>query len=186
MFIKYEGNPYHERYIMSETTEPVAPTTTEPVQGADSPEEKGILRDLQAERAKRQALTAELDAIKLANEEAETARLAEQNKFEELYNSEKAKVAELEPEVAKFRTANEAKKTALLEKLGEDADSFKTLDVPALEKVVEKLTKVNLPAEPGQPGATPSGNFGGYETKLELAEAVAKGVPGAREAYDRL
>jgi len=34
---------------MSETTEPVAPTTTEPVQGADSPEEKGILRDLQAD-----------------------------------------------------------------------------------------------------------------------------------------
>jgi len=171
---------------MSETTEPVAPTTTEPVQGADSPEEKGILRDLQAERGKRQDLQRQLDAINLANEEAETLRLEEEGKLSELNEKLKAKVAELEPEVEKFRTANEAKKTALLEKLGEDADSFKTLDVPALEKVVEKLTKVNLPAEPGQPGATPSGNFGGYETKLELAEAVAKGVPGAREAYDRL
>ena len=172
---------------MSETTEPVAPTTTEPVQGADSPEEKGILRDLQAERAKRQALTAELDAIKLANEEAETARLAEQNKFEELYNSEKAKVAELEPEVAKFRTANEAKKTALLEKLGEDADSFKTLDVPALEKVVEKLTKLNPPPkDPGNPGRTPAGEFGGYDSKLDLANAAARGVTGAREAYEKL
>jgi len=171
---------------MSETIEPVAQTTTETPQGSVDPENKGILHDLQTKRAELRVVKEELAAIKTANEEAETARLAEQNKFEELYNSEKAKVAELEPEVAKFRTANEAKKTALLEKLGEDADSFKTLDVPALEKVVEKLTKVNLPAEPGQPGTTPSGNFGGYETKLELAEAVAKGVPGAREAYDRL
>ena len=59
---------------MSETTEPVAPTTTEPVQGADSPEEKGILRDLQAERAKRQALTAELDAIKLGSRDSPPSR----------------------------------------------------------------------------------------------------------------
>jgi len=169
------------------TPAPIEPKPIDPTpQGELSPEAKGLLRDLQAQRESNKALKDQLDAIQTANDEAETARLAENEDFKGLLEIANAKVAEYEPEVLESRAYNEAKKTALLEKLGEDADSFKTLDVPALEKVVEKLTKVNLPAEPGQPGATPSGNFGGYETKLELAEAVAKGVPGAREAYDRL
>ena len=171
---------------MSEVTEPVAPITTEPAQGADSPEEKGILRDLRAERGKRQDLQKQLDDRIKADNEAETKRLEEEGKLAELNENLKAKVAELEPEVAKFREQTEAEKAVLLEKLGDDADSFKTLDVPALRKVVEKLTISNQPPEPGRPGTTPSGDFGGYKTKMELAEAVAKGVPGAREAYSRL
>ncbi len=171
---------------MSETPDTVDQKPTETQQDSVSPENKGLLHDLQAERAKRQDVQKQLDDIQRANNEAETLRLEEQNKFEELYNSEKAKVAELEPEVAKFREANEARKTALLDKLGDDADDFKGLDVPALEKVVLKLTKASQPADPGQPGKTPSGDFGGYKTKLELANAVAQGVPGAREAYNAL
>ncbi len=81
-----------------------------------------------------------MDAITKATEEAETLRLTEQNEFKTLYEAEQAKVAEYEPKVLAQQARDEARKTVLLEKLGEDADDFKTLDVPALEKVVEKLT----------------------------------------------
>ena len=169
---------------MSEVIEPVAPITTEPVQGTETPEEKGILRDLQSERGKRQELQKQLDAITKANEEAETARLAEQNKFEELYNAEKLKVAEYEPLVNSYKARDEAEKTALLEQLGDDAADFEGLGVQALKKVVAKLTKPNPPSEPGKPGMTPSGDFGGYETMAELSQAVARKEPGARKAWD--
>ncbi len=171
---------------MSETTETVDSTTTETTPPVVTDEEKGILRDLQAERAKRQSISAELEAMKKANEEAETARLTEQNKFQELYEAEKAKVADYEPVVNKYNDYMEAKKTALLEKLGDDADDFKGLEVPALEKVVEKLTKLDPPSDPGRPGTTPAGEFGGYKSMRELALAVARGEPGTRELYDSL
>jgi hypothetical protein len=175
---------------MSEPTPaPVEPKPTEPTpQGGElSPEAKGLLRDLQAQRESNKALKDQLDAITKANEEAETARLAEQNEFKTLYETEKAKVAEYEPVVETYNTYMSAKKTALLEQLGDDADDFSGLDVPALEKVVAKITKLsNAPSEPGKPGMSPSGEFGGFKTMDELASAVSRGVPGARESWDRI
>lgn len=47
-----------------------------------------------------------------------------------------------------------------------------------------KINEKNPPKEPGKPGMTPAGDFGGYETLAELSLAVARGVPGAREAFD--
>ncbi len=167
---------------MSETAETVAPKAT------DDSEQKGILRDLQAERAKRQELQTQLDKVQKDTEKAEAKRLEEQNKFQELYQSAQAKVDEYEPVVTQYRTDMENRKTALLEQLGDDADDFKGLDVPALEKVVAKITKLssNPPSEPGKPGMTPAGEFGGFKSKSDLAHAVARGVPGAREAYNRI
>ena len=171
---------------MSETTETVDSTTTEAPQDSVSPEQKGILHDLQAERAKRQDLQKQLEDIQKANEEAEKARLAENEDYKGLLEIANAKVEEYEPVVTQYRTDLENRKTALLEKLGDDADDFKGLDVPALEKVVAKITNLsnNPPGEPGKPGMTPKGEFGGFESLDELARAVARGVPGAREAYN--
>ena len=173
---------------MSEDTKvPDVPETPEAPQDDVNSEQKGILRDLQAERAKRQDLQKQLEDRIKADEEAETARLTEQQKFQELYEAEKAKVAEYEPVVENYNTYMTAKKTALLEQLGDDADDFSGLDVPALEKVVAKITKLsNAPSEPGKPGMSPSGEFGGFKTMDELAKAVARGVPGARDAYNRI
>ena len=172
--------------MSDETTDPVVPKTTETAPATETAEEKGLLRDLQAERAKRQALQKNLDDIQKANDEAETARLAEQNKFKELYETANAKVAEYEPLIEAQKARDEARKTVLLEKIGEDADDFKGLDVPALEKVVEKLTKLsNPPKDPGKPGTSPTGEFGGFESAVDLSRAVARGVPGAREAWDK-
>ena len=154
---------------------------------AETPEQKGILRDLQAERSKRQALQKQLDDIKLASTEAEEKRLKENEEFKTLYETEKAKVAEYEPLVNDYKARDEARKAVLLEKLGEDADDFKELGISALEKVVNKITNLNPPPqEPGKPGMSPKGEFGGYETMLDLSKAVAKGVPGAREKYAEL
>ena len=170
------------------TPAPVTPQVIDPTpQGELSPEAKGLLRDLQAQRESNKALKDQLDAIQTANDEAETARLAENEDFKGLLEIANAKVAEYEPEVLESRAYNEAKKAALLEKLGDDADDFKGLGIPALEKVVEKLTKLNPPPkDPGNPGRTPAGEFGGYDSKLDLANAAARGVTGAREAYEKL
>ena len=173
--------------MSEETKVPDVPETPEAPQDDVNSEQKGILRDLQAERAKRQDLQKQLEDRIKADEEAETARLTEQQKFQELYEAEKAKVAEYEPVVENYNTYMTAKKTALLEQLGDDADDFSGLDVPALEKVVAKITKLsNAPSEPGKPGMSPSGEFGGFKTMDELAKAVARGVPGARDAYNRI
>ena len=171
---------------MSEETKPVEEIQETKPQGGESSEVKGILHDLQAERAKRQGFEQELAAIKLANEEAETARLAEQNKFQELYEAEKLKVAEYVPIVEQHNKYVSDRKAVLLEQLGDDAADFDGLDIPALEKVVSKLTSLSSPPkEPGKPGMTPSGDFGGYDSMNDLALAVARGVPGAREIYDK-
>ena len=173
--------------MSEETKVPDVPETPEAPQDDVNSEQKGILRDLQAERAKRQDLQKQLEDRIKADEEAETARLTEQQKFQELYEAEKAKVAEYEPVVENYNTYMTAKKTALLEQLGDDADDFSGLDVPALEKVVAKITKLsNAPSEPGKPGMSPSGEFGGFKTMDELASAVSRGVPGARESWDRI
>ena len=180
--------------MSEETTETVDQTTTETPQGGESPETKGMLRDLQDERSKRQSLQKQLDDIQKASKEAETKRLEEQNEFKtiaeqrlETITELEAKVADYEPQIEEMKARDEERKTALLEKLGDDADDFKGLDVPALEKVVEKLTKLNPPpTEPGRPATTAGGDFGGYKSRAELALAVAKGVPGAREAYDAI
>ena len=172
---------------MSEDTKvPDVPETPEAPQDDVNSEQKGILRDLQAERAKRQDLQKQLEDRIKADEEAETARLTEQQKFQQLYEAEKAKVAEYEPVVENYNTYMTAKKTALLEQLGDDADDFSGLDVPALEKVVAKLSTMNPPKEPGKPGMSPSGEFGGFESLDELAKAAARGVPGARDNYNRI
>jgi len=171
---------------MSEPTPaPVEPKPTDN-QGELSPEAKGLLRDLQLQRESNKALKEQLDAIKKANEEAETERLTEQKKFQELYEAEKAKVAEYEPVVNQHKEYMSAKKSALLEKLGDDADDFSGLDVPALEKVVAKLSTMNPPKEPGKPGMSPSGEFGGFKSLDDLAKAAARGVPGARDDYNRI
>ena len=172
---------------MSEVIEPVAPKTTEPPQDGVSPEQKGILHDLQAERSKRQDLQKQLEEIQKASEEAENARLAENEDYKTLLEKANAKIADYEPRVKAQEARDEAKKTALLEQLGDDADYFSGLDVPALEKVVAKITKLsNAPSEPGKPGMSPSGEFGGFKTMDELASAVSRGVPGARESWDRI
>ena len=172
--------------MSEETKVPDVPETPEAPQDDVNSEQKGILRDLQAERAKRQDLQKQLEDRIKADEEAETARLTEQQKFQELYEAEKAKVAEYEPVVENYNTYMTAKKTALLEQLGDDADDFSGLDVPALEKVVAKLSTMNPPKEPGKPGMSPSGEFGGFESLDELAKAAARGVPGARDNYNRI
>ena len=168
---------------MSETTETVAPKATE-----ETTEQKGILRDLQAERSKRQDAEKRLADMEAANKKAEDKRLAENDEFKTLYESAQAKVDEYEPVVNQYKTDMETRKTALLEQLGDDADDFSGLDVQALEKVVAKITKLssNPPSEPGKPGMTPAGEFGGFKSKSDLAHAVAQGVPGAREAYNRI
>jgi hypothetical protein len=90
---------------MSEPTKvPDVPETPEAPQDDVNSEQKGILRDLQAERAKRQDLQKQLEDRIKADEEAETARLTEQQKFQELYEAEKAKVAEYEPVVENYNT----------------------------------------------------------------------------------
>ena len=172
--------------MSEETKVPDVPETPEAPQDDVNSEQKGILRDLQAERAKRQDLQKQFEDRIKADEEAETARLTEQQKFQELYEAEKAKVAEYEPVVENYNTYMTAKKTALLEQLGDDADDFSGLDVPALEKVVAKLSTMNPPKEPGKPGMSPSGEFGGFESLDELAKAAARGVPGARDNYNRI
>ena len=171
---------------MSEVIEPVAPKTTEPPQDGVSPEQKGILHDLQAERSKRQDLQKQLEEIQKASEEAENARLAENEDYKTLLEKANAKIADYEPRVKAQEARDEAKKTALLEQLGDDADDFSGLDVPALEKVVAKLSTMNPPKEPGKPGMSPSGEFGGFESLDELAKAAARGVPGARDNYNRI
>ena len=173
---------------MSEVTETVDSTNTETQQSSDSSGNNGMLRDLQAERSKRQALKADYDALVSANEEAAKKQLEAQEKYKELYEAEQLKTAELSPIVEQYKADNEARKSVLLEKLGDDADDFKELGVPALEKVVEKLTKLNPPPrDPGNPGQRKGGaEFGGYESKSELARAYARKEPEAIKAWNRL
>jgi len=168
------------------TPAPIEPKPIDPTpQGELSPEAKGLLRDLQAQRESNKALKDQLDAIQTANDEAETARLAENEDFKGLLEIANAKVAEYEPEVLESRAYNEAKKAVLLEQLGEDADDFKGLGIPALEKVVERLTKKEtMPTEPGTPGTTTKQGYEAFSYS-ELATAIQRGDVKARAELDR-
>jgi len=173
---------------MSETTEPVdqKPTETTPQGGEQSPVEKGLLHDLQEERGKRQSLQKQLDKIQKDNEKAEQQRLEDEGKLAELNETLKAKIAEYEPVVQEYTDFKASRKSALLEKLGDDAEDFKNLGIAELEKLVDKLTKTNPPPDPGQPGMSPEGEFGGYKSMQDLAHAAARHEKGARELYDAL
>ena len=174
---------------MSETTETVDSTTTETAQNAESSEEsQGILRDLQAKRKELSGVKAELDAIKTANQEAETLRLTENEDFKTLLDQANAKVAEYEPVIKEYTDFKSARKSALLEQLGDDAEGCENWEVSQLEILAKKM-KLNTnppPKDPGNPGTTGKGEFGGYDTLLELTKAVARGVPGARESYNKI
>ena len=174
---------------MSETTETVDSTTTETAQNAESSEEsQGILRDLQAKRKELSGVKAELDAIKTANQEAETLRLTENEDFKTLLDQANAKVAEYEPVIKEYTDFKSARRSALLEQLGDDAEGCENWEVSQLEILAKKM-KLNTnppPKDPGNPGTTGKGEFGGYDTLLELTKAVARGVPGARESYNKI
>ena len=170
---------------MSERTETTDQQTVETPQGGEETlNAKGILSDLQAERAKRQRLEEDLQKLQAAQQERETKELEEKEEFKALYEQSQARIAELEPVANAFASYEESKKSELLEKLGDDAEGFKDLPLDALEKVVKKLSAQTPPVDPGKPGGTPSGKFGGYDSMRELALAAARGVPGAREAYN--
>jgi len=113
--------------------------------------------------------------------------LADNEDYKGLLEIANTKIAEYEPKILAQKERDDARKTALLDQLGDDADKFKGLDVPALEAIVELKTKsTNPPKEPGPPGSTPQGKFGGFESLDDLAKAAARGVPGARDEYNRI
>jgi len=174
---------------MSDT--PKVPDTPEvpdtPKGGELSPESKGLLRDLQAQREVNKTLKDQMDGITKAAEEAETVRLTEQNEFKTLYEAEQVKVAELSPLVDEYKTVKEARKTVLLEQLGEDAKGLEDWGLPQLEVLAKKLDikLANPPLEPGSPGMSPAGEFGGYASMNELALAATRD-PKARELYEKL
>ncbi len=167
---------------MSETAETVAPKAT------DDSEQKGILRDLQAERSKRQDAEKRLADMEAANKEVEQKRLEENEEYKTLYQTEKELREKYEPLVKAQEAKAATRKADLLEKLGDDLKRFEHWDVDQLEILMEERTKLssNPPSDPGNPGMTPAGEFGGFKSKSDLAHAVARGVPGAREAYNRI
>jgi len=167
---------------------PKAPEPTPPPDGEMSLEAKGLLRDLQAQRLSNKTLQDQIDASNKATEEAAKLSLLEQNKFEDLYKASEAKVAEYEPVIKEYTDFKSARKSALLEQLGDDAEGCENWEVSQLEILAKKM-KLNTnppPKDPGNPGTTGKGEFGGYDTLLELTKAVARGVPGAREAYNKI
>jgi len=177
--------------MADETPAPEVPQTPEsPPAGELSPEAKGLLKDLQAERERRKEFEQKLSEMEKAQKDAEQKRLEEQEQFKTLYEQEKEAhaqtVQELKPLAEQWTGYNEKRRAELLEKLGDDADNFKNLELGALEAVVKRLTKTNeLPAEPGRPTRSPSGDFGGYKTLRELAEAAVTN-PKARAEYKRI
>jgi len=170
--------------MSEETKAPEAPKAPETPKDDANPEVKGILHDLQSERAKRQELQSQLDKIQKDHEKAEQKRLEEQNQFQELYEVAQKKVEEYEPLVNQFKTERETRKADLLEKLGDDADDFSGLDVPALEKVVAKLSTMKPPGEPGRPGTTKPSEYEGM-TWGSLATKAAQGDTKARDEINR-
>ena len=174
---------------MADEKVPEAPQAPETPQGGDlSPEAKGLLKDLQAERERRKEFEQQLADMKQAQKEAEQKRLEEQEQYKTLYEQEKEaraqEVAELKPLAEQWTGYNEKRRAELLEKLGDDADNFRTLELGALEVVVSKLTKTQeLPAEPGKPGRS----GGGIQDAswADLSRMVAKGDKAAREEINR-
>lgn len=139
-----------------------------------------------------QAAESKLEKAAAATAAAEEERLKEQQKFQELYENEKAahaqSLSELKPLAEQWTGYRETRRAQLLEQLGDKAERYGSVtDLTVLEQLVADLTtKPNVPGEPGKPGVSPHGEFGGYGSLRELALAAARGVPGARERYDAL
>lgn len=131
-------------------TEPKVETPSADVEAA-----KARAADLQKELER---VTKKLQAKLDAEEEAKKVALAEQGKYKELYEGAEAKAkAELEPlkgELAKYRTQEEARRKALIEKLPEDKrEKYSTVQTEVLEDLVETL-KTKPPTAPAKPGDT--------------------------------
>jgi hypothetical protein len=172
-----------------ETTTVESQETTETPQGGDlSPEAKGLLKDLQAERERRKETEQRLLEIEKAQKEAEQKRLEEQEQYKTLYEQEKEaraqEVAELKPLAEQWTGYNEKRRAELLETLGDDATSFQNLGLAELEVVASKLTtKREIPTEPGRPGRGAPGYEGmGW---ADLSAAIARGDMKARDEIHR-
>ena len=162
-----------------------APKAPETPQGGESPELKGILRDLQAERAKRQELEQALAEKAKADEEAKRKRMEEEGKLAELNAELKAKVQEYEPIVKTWSDYQEKRKAEILESLGDDADDVRDWSLSQLEVFASKVKKQEqqAPRDPGRPGES-GGGYAGM-SYADLGQAVARGDTKAREELAR-
>ena len=103
----------------------------------------------QKQRKRAQMAESELEKLKARNQKMEEDSMVEQNKFKELWESDKTD-AQWAREYKKDRIAS------LLEQLPEDKrEKFKNLDLMSLEAVVEELSeakaaKETMKAVPGQ------------------------------------
>jgi type II secretory pathway pseudopilin PulG len=97
---------------------------------------KKVLDQRKADRDKARELQEQLDAVKAERESAEAARLAEQKRYEELYNAEKSKVEKLSGQIKEMTTqqVERAKKSALKEALGVSKEEYlKFADLDAIQ-----------------------------------------------------
>jgi len=114
--------------------------------GAEAGPDGGLLKALQAERAKRQMIADELAAIKAAQDEAERKAAEDAGKHEELYKAERERAERLAAENEQFKAERDARLEQVRarndERLGGLPDALKK----AAQVVADKLTPDDLAA----------------------------------------
>lgn len=148
-------------------------------QGSTNSNDNLLIQESKKYRTRAQSAETELEALKATNAEVERKRLEESGEFKELninltseLDTLKADLESANAKADKWNVYQTDKKTALLEKLDEaDRETFKSLDLAQLEKVVERTTdninrvSVNTQRPMGQRATWQNS----YEDKADLA-----------------
>lgn len=147
-----------------------------------TPEERGQLAALKAEREKRQAVEAELAKFREERAEAERAAAEKRGEFEALYGTEKERADTLAARVAEYEARETARLEALTARNKERSealpDHLKPLVPPGLDPdaLSDWLTKASELAEPegGHPRGTRSRGAGPQGIPAEALAEVQR------------
>ena len=162
---------------MSDETAQGATETTEDVEtNVGQPSEVAKLKaEAAARRIENRELAQQLETFKKQQQEALDKQQAEQGKFKELYEAEKAKAAEfekLQEQLQTYQKRDEDRFTALLEKVPDNFKDLLTDDLPLAIRL--QMAEKFAQEQPKPPGYRPPGDTAAQslEQKIKAAKTT--------------
>lgn len=141
-------------------------------QGGNDSEVSKLKAEAAQRRIENRELQKQLEDFKRKQQQAEEQQQAEQGKFKELYEAEKAKAAEfekLQEQLTNYQKRDEDRLNSLLEKVPENFKDLLTDDLPLDKRL--KMAEKFAQEQPKAPGYRPPGD-GATQTREQQIKSA--------------
>ena len=134
-------------------------------------------------KSENESLKAELEKVKVAQEDARQEALKKNSEFETLYNETDTLNKKLSEEIGVFKANEEQERVDMMKQVPEDDVEFTSgMNNATLRKFINKTqSSINAgKTDSSRAGTTAKGEFGGYDSKMEWVMKDPEGYEKAK------